>query len=534
MNLRCLAVFVLLALTIIIQLPTGFTKGVEEANATLYTRINIYYTHVDVTYTLQFEGPSESFKVSLKLNGFSNLYASYYDEIPSTSWTVEVPSLGEGSRHNITIKTMWMMECKEGTYSIDIPLNPSASIRLLNVSVMVDIPPNTSTFEIKNLNYTLADNIASITILDIPPHEVVRLQADLAFNYIATPWLFKTKKLIRDIDLESKVVIDHVTLESLYYPAWRSRQTILHFNITADLGIIEIGDLAGPFRSSTSLNPGEFNLVNINGTTVLQVRPRVSLSLGERTTIYIKYKVIESDFLRLMPSYAPYVDELEVKVHVPEGSKISKATPEPHAIEGTTVIYRLTNVTQLLNPQLRIEYLPPLLPLGLIPAIGLTVTIIAASSMIVLRRRILIKLRPKILLSEIKKLQEVFSSYVELAYRIWRLHEDYIEGRVRDSTYRKRIHELKPQYLECIGNVKNSVRKLKKVSQLASLSQRLDIHLERALKFEEDLAAATGLRKSKKLTSIEWAQKVEILKKEIGKLKDETREINSELKKAIA
>ncbi|MHC1629090.1 MAG: hypothetical protein ACXQTI_09720, partial [Candidatus Nezhaarchaeales archaeon] len=358
---------------------------------------------------------------------------------------------------------------------------------------------------------------------------------ELAFNYTVIPWLFKIKKIIRDMYLTSKIAVDYVTIEGLYFSPW-SRQTIFNFNISTDMKILEVGDLAGPFKvSSATPGFGQYRLIKLNGTTILQVHPRVSLSLGECTTIYIKYEFSGPFAMYLIPSYAQYVDEVEVRVHTPEGSRIISASPEPYSIVNSVVLYKIVNATQLQNPQIKVEYSPPLIPSSLIAVIELLVVIAVIGALVmIIRRRFQVRIKPKVKFdAEIKRLQEFFGSYVELARRIWRLHEDHVKGRIRNSTYRKRIRELKPLYLDHIRRALEAARSLEKTPQLSKLAQKMCMHLEKAARLEEEFAKIENLKRSKKVTRAEWTQKAEMLKKEIEKLKDEAREINSKINRAI-
>ncbi|RLF08369.1 MAG: hypothetical protein DRJ60_00530 [Thermoprotei archaeon] len=530
--------FVMLMLVMLIVIaPLSVAQGVplQEVNVQVYTKIDVHYTYINATYTLQFKGPSEPLKVTISLEGFSNLYTSICNGNVSRSWVVNVPSLDGLSTYNVTIRALWLMNSQEGKYVIDVPLNPSTSLRISDVIVSISIPPNIANLKIENLNYTLTNDLINLSLHSISPYDVKRLNAHLTFNYTAIPWLFEVKRLIRDVYLASKVVIDHVTLESFYFSPW-TRQTTFNFNISSNMRILEVGDIAGPFRR-TSSTPGfgQYRLIHLNDTTILQIHPRVSLTLGEHATIYIKYELNESSEVHLIPPYTPYADEVEVRLHMPEGSRIVDVSPEPYSIANSMILYKVVNASQLQNPQIKVEYAPPLIPSPLVAVMELLAAIaVIGVAVVILKRHVRIKIKPKAKIdAEIKKLQELFNGYMELARRIWRLHEDHIKGRIRNSTYRKRIRELKPSYLDYIKRALDVAKSLEKTPQISKLAQRIRVHLEKAARLEEDIAKIESLKRSRKLTKAEWPQKAEALKKEIEKLKDEVREINSKISRAI-
>ena len=534
LNTRKALIALLTSLTLIMLLATSAASTNQDIEVTIQTHMELHHAYLYASYTLTFKGPSKAQQVMISLEGTAP-YASTCQGVKSTSWTIDIPQLTPNATYNITVNALWPISIEDLNGVINAPLNPKISAKISSVHVALKLPSYVSDIKIKDLNYTLVNNVVQIDELDIPPYEARILNAQLTFNITTAPqWLFKIHKLIRVVDVSSHTSTDYITIESLYGSLVR-RQEIFSFEFLGDITIIEVGDLAGTFRVSRS-TPGyaQYHIVKLNESTILQVHPRVSLAKGERTTIYIKYKLNKDEPITLMPSYAYHADLLEVKVQVPEGSVIESVNPHPNSTSSSLIIYSLSNASILLNPIITIRYSPPLIPPVVIPYLVLVIVIAAVVIATLHLKKHLIKIKPEVKYGvELKKLQELFNSYMESSRRMWRLHEDYLKDRIRNSTYRKRLRELKPSHVDCMKKLIELASTLERIPQMSRLAQHISSHIERAMKLEEEMSRLHVIKRSKKVAKTELTRKIEELRKEIERLKDEARELNSKISRAI-
>ena len=534
LNTRKALIVFLTSLMLMILPATPATSIDQDVEVMIQTHMELHYAYLYASYTLIFKGPSKAQQVVISLEGMAPS-ASTCQGTKSTRWTIDIPQLAPNATYNITVNALWPISIERLNGIINVPLNPKVSTRISSVHATLKLTNYVSNIKIRNLNYTLTNDVIQVDVLDIPPYEVRTLNAQLIFNTTTAPrWLFKIHKLIRVIDVSSYTSTDYITIEGLYGSLAR-RQEVFNFEFSGDITIIEVGDLAGTFRISRS-TPGyaQYHIVRLNESTILQIHPRVSLAKGERTTIYIKYKLNKEKPITLMPLYAYYVDSLEVRVQVPEGSVIENISPHPNSTDNSLIIYSLSNASILSNPIITVKYNPPLIPPIVVPYLVLVITITAVVIATLHLKKHLIKTKPKTRYgTELKKLQELFNSYVESSRRMWRLHEDYLKDRVKNSTYRKRLRELKPSYMDCMKKLIELANTLERIPQMSRLVQRISSHIEKAMKLEEEMSKLHVIKRSKKVARTELAKKIEELKKEIEKLKDETRELNFKISRAI-
>lgn len=538
MNFKRKAVLAIVALTLILlSIPQALAKVSPETynnSASLYVNVQVHYTHARVSYVLQFKGPTSSRTITIDLEDMNNLYVSACEGQYSKPWTIKIPNLAPHETYNVSIETLWSMSVEEDKHVLSVPLNPRVTLNVSQVTVFVSLPPSIINVSARNFNYIVTDCALSLVLYNISLRHSRMLDLDLVFNTTASPWLFKIKKLVRDVHLDSGIVIDHITIESLQPATWM-RQRVFNFNLSG-VDIIEVGDSAGSFiKKSSELGFAQYDTSVVDGLLTLRVNPRVSLAAGERTTIYIKYLLLNTRVLDALPNYVSYADEVEVRVHVPPGSSITAVEPRPNSIEDSTLIYELYKATPLQSFRIAVRYTPPLIPSSIAMMLGLVIVVAVVVVGAIFGRRLTAKREGGARLDvKIKAFKEVFNDYTEVARRIWRIHEDYMKDRIKSSTYKKRLQELKPLYLDVSKKLIDLLSDLERHPSLSKLAKKLRDHVDKALRVEEEVAHVEEMKIGRKITRAEVSQKEENLIKQIEDLKLEVRELSLKVNKATA
>ncbi|MEM4577107.1 MAG: hypothetical protein QW701_06685 [Candidatus Nezhaarchaeales archaeon] len=536
MNLKGKATLAIVILALaLLSAPQALAKGsLETTNVSLYVNIQVYYTYARASYVLQFKGPTSSHTTTIDVESMNNLYVSVCEGQYSKPWMINIPSLTPHEIYNVTIDTWWSMSVEEGKNVLNVPLNPRVALNVSQAAVFVRLPPSLVNVSVRNFNYTIIDDALSIVLYNVSLQQTRILNMDFVFNNTVSPWLFKIKKIVRDIYLDSGTVVDYITVESLQPTTWM-RQRVFNFNIS-NFNVLEVGDSAGSFtKTSSGLGFAQYYTSTVNGLSTLQVNPRVSLAAGERTTIYIKYLLFNSRVLDALPSYVNYADEVKVRVHIPSGSSITVAEPRPNFIEGSTLIYELYKATPLQNFRIVVKYSPPLIPSLIAMVLGLVIVVAVIVVGVIFGRSLIARRREEAKLDiKIKAFKEVFSSYIEVARRIWRIHEDYMKGRIKSSTYKKRLQELKPLFLDTSKKLIDSLSVLGQRPRLSKLAKKLRDHVDRALKVEEEVTHIEEMKMGKRIARAEVSQKEQALMKQIEDLKLEVRELSLKVSKATA
>jgi hypothetical protein len=512
----------------------------ESTNASLRVEVKAHYTCALVTYNIALKGPAAPRQINVSLPSWDNLYASVCEGNYSKFWVKSI-ELGSNEVYNMSIECLWLFSVEGDRYVLKIPSNPLIpSLNANRIDVVISLPPNVSNMDVHGLNFTKIDNVLKSTMYNVSLGEMRTITVDLTFNATAvSPWLFKVKKLVRNIDPLSSTIVDYVTVESLsptmgWQTGQSQRQGVFCFKFSSEVKILEVGDLAGSFKvaqNERTLDLGCYAISSTNDFTTLYVRPRTSLALGERTTIYIKYSISNVEGLQALPQYADYADEVELKFYVPPGSKVLRTSPEP-CRRDSTIYYVLRHLSCLQNPVMVVEISPPSVPSSIVMVTSITGVAAVALAVVVGRR--LVARKATELGVDVKFFKELFDGYADIARRIWRTHEDYLRGKVKDSTYRKRVQELRPAYLEALRKLAEASKKLKRHPRLSKVARRVSELVSEASRLEEGMSSLEAMRRDKKITAAELSQKVDEFVKQIEELRKELHDLASRIGRAIA
>jgi hypothetical protein len=267
-----------------------------------------------------------------------------------------------------------------------------------------------------------------------------------------------------------------------------------------------------------------------NDSITLYVQPRTSLAFGERTTIYIRYSTPKTEALQALPQYADYADEVELRFHVPLGSEVLRASPEPSR-KGPTIYYVFHHLSRLQNPVIIVDITPPSAPLSIVMVAGIAGTAVVVLGVVVSRR--LVTRRATELEVDVKPFKELFDGYADIAQRVWRTHEDYLRGKVKESTYRRRVQELRSAYLEALTKLAEASKRIERHPRLGKVARRISELVSKASKLEEGVSALEAMRQDKKITTTEVSQKVNELVRQIEELRKELHDLASRIGRAI-
>jgi len=530
---RLTAALVVLAVALVLMTVQPLSS-LSSTEVHVQGEVEVEYTYANATYTITFRGPYPGGRVNISLAG---AFTSSCQGVVSDSWSIDVPQLVEGEVFEVSVEAMYLVSPDGYGYSLDVPVAPEVSLPVSSCNLTVRFPNDTIDINVEGAPYTLEESTVKVSLNESELLNVSCLSLAFNFNATASPWLYRVKELTRDVFLDGRVtVVDHVTVEGFVVNPY-DRLSLVCFKVPPGLVVLEVGDMAGPFKL-VDRNPryGEYRVYQVANETLLQVRPRVSLALGEVTTFYVKYELTEASQLMLeaLPPYIGFTELLTVRVHCPPGSSIVEAEPNPCHVSGSTVTYTFVNASQLYNPQISVTYNPPLVPPVASAYAALVAVVVVISLAGWIARRRLLKRKPSVKASEeAKRLASAFEAYMELSKRMWRLHEDHIKGRVKDSTYRKRLREYGKTYMESMRGLLETARRSLAVPQLAKIAQRICEHVTEAMSVEEQLSKLEDMRRSKKITKAEYARKAEEIRKRIERLKDEVKTISSKVSRAI-
>jgi hypothetical protein len=536
---KALTIAVLVLALAIASLATA--RGEDEStNASLHVEVKAHYICALVTYNIMLKGPTTLRQINVSLPSWDNLYASVCEGNYSKFWVKSI-ELGPGEVYNMSIESLWLFSVEGDRHVLRIPSNPLiSSLNADRIEVVISPPPNVNNIDVRGLNFTKIDGVLKSTMRNVPLREARTITVDLTFNATAaSPWLFKVKKLVRDVDPLSGTIVDYVTVESLsptvgWQTGQSQRQSVFCFKFPSEAKILEVGDLAGNFKvaqNEHALSLGYYAISSTNDSVTLYVRPRTSLALGERTTIYIKYLILNAKGLQALPQYADYADEVELRFRLPPGSNVLKASPKPDRRD-STIYYVFHDLSRLQNPMIVVEVSLPATPSVTVMAAGIAGAAAVALGVFV-GRRVMAK-RVMELEVGVKPFKELFDRYADTARRIWRTHEDYLRGRVKDSTYRKRVQELRPTCLEALKKLTEASKKLEGHPRLSKAAQRVSELVNKASRLEEAMSSFEVMRRSKKVTVAELSQRAEELLKQIEQLRKELHDLASKISKATA
>ncbi|MDI9620151.1 MAG: hypothetical protein QFX33_05045 [Candidatus Nezhaarchaeota archaeon] len=531
----------IIAAILLLLLESAHCMEQEAPRAYLTTEVATSYTYAVATYTLHLEGLRGATTLNVSISDAPSLYDAVCGGTSSRFWLIEVPS--SASTFNITVKALYLIEPRsagEEGYLLRLPLNPSVSTTIASVNATIHLPS-----EIAEVSFTSGSNDINITstgplinaqAFNVSPYEVRDLSIVINFNNSALPWLFKVKKASREIYLDSKTVVDQITIEGLSNSYW-VRQSIFNFEVPSALNILEVGDFAGPYIETNS-HPsfGQFRLLSLNDTCLLQVQPRVSISSGEQTTFYIKYELKETSPVSLMPPYLQYVDEIEVNIRLPEGSQLRKVDPEPYCINGLTIFYRATNISRLRILSSTVEYAPPLISRGLVVLIGFLMALVVGgvAAVSVRSKRLKRKTQEKrLVIPTLEQLESSLNAYLKIAGELWGLREDYVKSRIKEPIYRRRANQLKSLHLEYLKRNMELSRQLEELPGLRKICQKVRSLLEGALNLEEEFEKLCNLIDDKKMARAEALRRSASLKRKAEVIWGDLQRLKSKIREAI-
>jgi len=515
-------------------------RGEEvSANVSLHVEVKARYTYALATYNITLKGPATLRQINVSLPSWDNLYASVCEGNHSKFWVKSV-ELGPNEVYSLTIESLWLFSVEGNKYVLKVPSNPLIPpLNADSVEIAISLPPDVSSIDVRGLNFTKIDGVLKSTIYSVPLREARTITVDLTFNATASPWLFKVKKLVRDVDLLSGTIVDYITVESLgptvgWQIGQSQRQSVFCFKFPSEAKILEVGDFAGNFKvaqNERTLSLGYYAISSTNDSVTLYVQPRTSLALGERTTIFIKYSVLNAKGLQALPQYADYADEVELRFRLPPGSNVLKASPKPDRRD-STIYYVFHDLSRLQNPMIVVEVSPPTTPSVTAMVAGIAGAAVVALGVFVVRR--IMAKKAMELEVDVKPFKELFDRYADIARRIWKAHEDYLRGRVKDSTYRKRVQELRPTCLEALKKLTEALKKFERHPRLSKEAQRVSELVNRASRLEEAMSSFEVMRRSKKVAVAELSQRAEELLKQIEQLRKELHDLASRISKATA
>jgi len=537
---KALAIVTALALALTLALLATARGEDEPVNALIHVEVRVHHTYALVTYNIMLRGPATLRQINVSLPSWGNLYASVCEGDYSKSWVKSI-RLEPGETYNITIESLWLISVEGDKHVLRVPSNPLVpSLSADRIEVVIFPPPHVSDIGVSNLNFTRTDDLLKLDVCDVSLEETRTITIDITFNATtASPWLFKVKRLVRDVDPLSGTIVDYVTVESLSpTTGWQiglsARQSVFCFKPPLEAKILEVGDLAGSFamaQSERALDLGSYAISSTDDSAILYVRPRTSLALGERTTIYIKYSTLEAKSLQALPQYIDYADEVELRFRAPPGSEVLKASPEPNR-KDSTIYYKFYKLSRIQNPTIIVDISPPLAPSTTIMVASIAgVVAIALGALI--GKQVMTKKRARLEV-DLRPFKDLFDNYASIAQRVWRIHEDYLKGRVKDSTYRKRIQELRPAYLEALKKLMEASKKFEKHPKLGKVARGISEHVSKASRVEESASSIEAMRRDKKVAVAELSRKAEELAKQIEELRKELRDLSLKMSKAIA
>jgi len=534
---RILAITVTLALALA-TMPLATTQGEDElTNALIYVEVKVYHTYALVTYSITLRGPATLRQINVSLPSWGNLYASVCEGNHSRSWVKSI-QLGPGETYNITIESLWLMSIEENKHVLRIPSNPLVpSLSADRIEVAIFPPPHVSDIGVSDFNFTRTDDLLKLDIHDVSLNETTTMAIDITFNATAaSPWLFKVKRLVRDVDPLSGTIVDYVTVESLSPTAgWQiglsTRQNVFCFKFPLKAGILEVGDFAGSFavaQNERALDLGSYAISSTSDSAILYVRPRTSLALGERTTIYIKYSIPDAKCLYALPQYINYADEVELRFRIPHGSEVLRASPEPGQRD-STIHYKFYNLSCLQNPIVVVEVSRPVAPPALAVGAGIASAVLALG--LVIARRVAVK-RAAELEADIRLFKELFDNYASIAQRLWKAYEDFLRSEAKDSTRKKRIQEMRTPYLEALKRLAEASKKLERSPRLGKVARRISELVNEAWRLEEGISSLETMKLGRKAAMAELSRKLKELTKHIEELMKELHDMASKIGKA--
>jgi len=535
---KALVIAVTLALALA-MMPLATARGGDEpVNALLHVEVKVHYTHALVTYNITLRGPAALHQMNVSLPSWDNLYASVCGGDYSRSWIKDI-QLKPNETYSMIIESLWSMSVEGNRHVLRIPLNPlMPPLSADRVEVVIFPPPNASSVDVRDLNFTKADDALKLDIYNFSLREARTITLDLAFNASVYPWLFKVKKLVRDVDPLSGTIVDYVTVESLSPTmGWQigasQRQSVFCFKFPSEVRILEVGDLASSFdvaQSEQALRPGSYALSSTNDFAILYVRLRTSLALGERATVYIKYSTPDAKALRALPKYVDYADEVELRFRVPPGSVVLRASPEPERRD-KAIYYKFYTLSCLQNPIIVVEVSPPSAPQAMAVVVGIAGAAIALG--IVIGKRIATK-RAAEAEVDFRPFKELFDNYANIARRVWGAYEGYLRGKVKDLTYEKQIRGLRLVYLEASKKLTEASKKFERSPKLGKLVQRISELVSKASRLEEEMSSFEAVKRGKRITAAELSQRAEELMKKIEGLRKELHDLSLKITKARA
>jgi len=536
---RVLAIIVTLALTLA-TMPLATTRGEDElTNALIYVEVKAYHTYALVTYNITLRGPATLRQINVSLPSWDNLYASVCEGIYSRSWVKSI-QLGPGETYNITIESLWLMSIEENKHVLRIPSNPLVpSLSADRIEVVIFPPPHVSDISVSNLNFTRIDDLLKLDIRDVSLNETTTMTIDITFNATAaSPWLFKVKRLVRDVDPLSGTIVDYVTVECLKPTAgWQiglsMRQNVFCFKFPLEARILEVGDFASSFavvQNERALDLGSYAISSTSDSAILYLQPRTSLALGERTTIYIKYSIPDAKRLHALPQYIDYADEVELRFRIPHGSEVLRASPEPDQ-RGSTIYYKFYNLSCLQNPIVVVEVSRSVAPPALVVGAGIASAVLALG--VVIARRVAVK-RAAELEANVRLFKELFDNYVSIARRLWKAYEDFLRSGAKDSMHKKRIQEMRTPYLEALKRLTEASKKLERSPRLGKVARRISELASEAWRLEEGISSLETVKLGKKAAMAELSRKLKELAKHIEELMKELHDMASKMGKATA
>jgi hypothetical protein len=223
-------------------------------NISLNAKVKVHYTSALVTYNITFRGPVTLRQINVSLPSWDNIYTSVCEGNYSKFWIKNV-ELGPDKVYSMTIESLWLLSVEGDKHVLKIPLNPLiSSLNADNVEIAIFPPPNVNNIDAHGLNFTRINYVLKSTMYNVSLGEVRTITVDLTFNTtVASPWLFKVKKLVRDVDPLSGTIVDYVTLESLsptvgWQTGQSKRQGVFCFKFPSEVKILEVGDFAGNFK----------------------------------------------------------------------------------------------------------------------------------------------------------------------------------------------------------------------------------------------------------------------------------------------
>lgn len=376
-----------------------------------------------------------------------------------------------------------------------VPLYPSTDINITQCKAIVKLPPDmiTLTLIVPNTTTTKIDG------RDVAEYMKTPLPAKTNTTFIASFSIaghqIRFSKLNRKVEFNGAVkILDEliITNEGL-----RDIASNTGFKLTLPLST-KITSVRDDFGSIG------YEVKTENESTILTIKPRINIKKDWKYRVFIEYELMREEWITngkvisvpIDPFYDYPIDQYIITMKIEEGGEIlSYSGVKPKYFSKQYATYEFTNFTRTYYSGLKakLEFKAPPSRFE-IPTYIITYTIIGAiiGATIYLRRTIKrappVLVEEKVLISNIKDLQETYAEKIGILLDTIRIEESWRRKKISRKIYRARSRELSIELSRC--NSKLSELK-SKISEKSNKLKKAILELEKTEKELEE--AAKGL-----------------------------------------